>query len=114
MYIKKFKYTSLYSMWDSIVKMHIAFHNLEVPKQQIKCLVVFCMFGISEETYKRLIDKGIVPKKSIISNYKTFLKDQGLIVKNKSNDWEVCQELRDLDITKGVEIKVRIDYDITK
>lgn len=109
MYIKKFKYNSVYAIWESVVKSHIAFHKLSIPEQQIKCLVVFCMYGIKEETYDIIVEKNIVPKKSIIRNYKTFLKENGLIVKKRSNEWEVCEDLKNLDVSKGVEIKVKID-----
>jgi hypothetical protein len=67
------------------------------------------MYGISEETYSKIIERKIVPKRSIINNYKTFLKEQGLIIKKRSNDWEVCSDLRDINVSKGVEIKVKID-----
>jgi hypothetical protein len=108
MYIKKFKYNSLYAIWESIVRAHIAFHKIEVPEQQIKCLIVFCMYGISEDTYDKLLAKSIVPKRSIILNYKTFLKEKGLLVKRRSNEWEVCEDLKH-SIVNNIEIKVRLE-----
>ena len=108
MYIKKIKYGSLYAIWESIVRAHIAFHKLEIPEQQIKCLIVFCMYGVSEETYGKILDNKIIPKRSIILNYKTFLKEKGLLIKKRSNEWEVCDDLKH-SITNNVEIKVRLE-----
>ena len=109
MYIKKFRYNGLYAVWESVVRTHIALHKMSVPEQQVQCLVVFCMFGVNEKTYQMIVDKGIVPRKSIINNYKTFLKDHGLLVKIRSNVWEVCSDFKDLSVSKGIELKIKID-----
>lgn len=108
MYTKDLKYNSKFAIWNSLVRTHIILHKLTVPEQQIQCLVLFCLYGISEETYDKLVEKKIVASKSVIKNYKTFLKDTGLIKKIRSNNWEVCDDLKKISVGNHLEMRIKI------
>lgn len=89
-----------------MIRIYLICKKLNLPEQQVKTLVVFSLFGINEKSESLIVNKNIVPNKRVIRNYKTNLKDLGLIKKIRTNRWEIIDDLVFTENSINIEIKL--------
>ena len=100
-YKGNFQYGSTFSLWEVLVRVHLALKKITLQEQQIKVLIYFCMYGINSDTNYRMLNEKAIPSAQIIRNAKTVLKEKKLIFKEEKR-WKLSSPLNDLEILDGV------------
>lgn len=106
-FLAKYAYGSKYSLWEKFIKSFLLFNNIELQEQKIRVMIYFCLYGINEACYERIILDGIAPSKQAIFNTKTSLRDLKLITKIGSKTWSVTEPFASTSIDDKIEILVQ-------
>lgn len=107
LYNKTYVYSSEYSLWEKVVRSHLLLKNIKLQEQHIKIFIYFCMYGITPETTEFLLKNEIITHKQVVYNTKTKLKEEGLISKVRSNQWEIEEPFKSMQIDDEVNIIVK-------
>ena len=106
-YRKTFLYNSEYSLWEVLVRIHLSFKKIRLSEQAERILIYYCMYGINRDTESLMLEEGAISGRQTLRNYKTLLKDAGMIHKVKSLKWEVTEQLKDFELKNILSIIVQ-------
>lgn len=97
---KKILFKSSYFYHRMIVELYCIVNDLKMSPQLKDTFIFFCIFGISTETYKRLLHNKIAASYNVIYHYKSRLASLGLVKKFKSGKWQVIEEFQNSKLSQ--------------
>jgi predicted transcriptional regulator len=80
--------------------MHSFLFNIYLSITQETILCYLCVYGISENTYKIILDEGIVSVDQILYNHISKLIKKGFVIKKGRNKY-VLEDLKIKSITEN-------------
>jgi hypothetical protein len=87
-------------MYRIIIRMHSFLFNIYLSITQETILCYLCVHGISENTYKIILDEGIVSVDQILYNHISKLIKKGFVIKKGRNKY-VLEDLKIKSITEN-------------
>ncbi len=108
---KKIVFKSSYYYHKMMVELYCTINDIKLPPQLRDTFIFFCIFGITPDTYKRLLHNKIAASYNVIYHYKSRLAGLGLVKKFKSGKWQVLEEFQEnkaqfnIDLNYGSEFK---------
>lgn len=98
-------YHSADELYDIYLKIYLALEQKKL-QPKVECILrYFIQYGISKETYDKILKDKVVPKMQSISNAKTELFDKGLLEKRPK--WSLNKDLRNITIEDVLDFHLR-------
>ena len=91
-------------LYKVFLKIHLVLNDIELQPKVESILLYFIKHGISEDTTQKILADNVVPKIQSISNAKTILYENGILLKRP---WRLNKSLDSIKIEDVLDFHIR-------